>query len=145
MDVEIIGGDSMPPDIKEALSRALGGKKRPDMRPARLADIQELLKGAAQPKLQVGDIVVMRNIWLERYSWPKPGDRCIVTQVIDPPVRVGEGGTSGLAVAHDIALAFVDENDGELTEYLHDSRGFERVGSIYDPVTLANGETLPVE
>jgi len=28
-------------------------------------------------------------------------------------------------------------------EFLHDSRMFEKVGSIYDPITLPDGEVLP--
>lgn len=140
MEINLVGGGSLPPELLKMLGG--GGGDDITMRPARLADLQGLLTGDAQPKLQVGDIVVLREFAKNRFKWPTNDDRCIVTQVLDVPFRGGEPGTALPGRRHDFALAFKDD-DGDILEFLHDSRMFERVGSIYDPVTLPNGEVLP--
>lgn len=138
-------GDALPPGAKIDGVHVVGiprGGKGPDIRPATLAFLQGLLKGTVQPKFEIGDIVVLREWAAERYfKWPKAGDRCIVTQVLAVPYRSGDYGSAVAGRPQDIALAFVD-SDGDLIEYLHDSRMFEKVGSIYDPVTTADGEKL---
>src|SRR3546814_358795 len=121
---------------------ALKGPMR--LRPAKLADLQGLLEGTHQKKFEIGDIVTLRPWAHGRYKWPQEGDRCIVTQVLDAPRRAGEDGSAMESRPKDIALAFLDP-DGDVMEYLHDSRMFQKVGSIYDPVTLPDGEQLPVQ
>lgn len=146
MDIKTIDGDDLPDEVKKALmAHIMGGGGKDHMRPARLADLQGLLEGTHQPRFEVGDIVQLRPFAKGRFKWPTEDDRCIVTQVLDTPYRTGEPGTFRPAVSHNIALAFVDEDDDDLMEFLHDSRLFVKVGSIYDPITLANGEAVPVE
>lgn len=143
---ELLGG-ALPPGVEINDVQVIGipsRKKEPSFRPATLASLQGLLKGAYQPKFEIGDIVVLRE-WAEnRFKWPEAGDRCIVTQVLAVPYRSGENGTAESGRPHDMALAFIDP-DGHVVEFLHDSRMFKKVGSVHDPVTLSNGETLPTE
>lgn len=135
----------LPPGVSvedvHVIERPASGKRRYP-RPALLADLRGLLVGAVQKKFELGDIVVLRA-WAEPHmKFPKIGERCIVTQVLDAPYRGGEAGTCLPGIPHDIALAFIDP-DGDVFEYLYDSRMFEKVGSIYDPVTTTDGEVLP--
>lgn len=143
MDIKTISGDDLPPGLRDALlSHVLRGAGERKMRPARLADLQGLLTGLGQPKFEIGDIVVLRK-WAHRmFKWPTADDKCIVTQVLDTPYRRGDVGTAESAKRCDFALAFVDA-DGDVIEYLHDSRMFEKVASIYDPIVLPDGEVLP--
>lgn len=87
------------------------------------------------PPLKFGDIVELRDWAKGFFKWPRPGERCIVTQVLSVPVRAPYDGTPSSSMALDIALAFVDP-DGDITEFLHDSRRFRKVGTIYEE---ANG------
>lgn len=139
MDIKTLGG----PGLGELL-KAAARVEQLTFRPATLADIRGLLEGAAQDRLQIGDIVKLRPYAANMHEFPKVDERCIVTQVLDAPYRSGDGGTMAAGRLADIALAMVD-SDGDLSEFLYDSRRFEKVGSIYDPITLANGETVPVE
>lgn len=140
MDIKVIG-DDLPEGLKEALSGMLRSEGEIP-RPATLAHIQDLLKGDAQPKLQVGDKVKLRPSFVKLFKFPSDDDVCIVTQVLDTPYREGNPGTAVLGRRNDMAIAFVD-SDGDVLEFLHDSRMFEKVGSIYDPLTLPNGEVVP--
>lgn len=141
MDIKMIGGGDLPDALKQVIADI--ANQGPLPRPATLAHIQDLLKGNAQPKLQVGDKVKLRPAFVKSFKFPSQDDVCIVTQVLDTPYRAGDSGTLVPARRNDMAIAFVD-SDGDVLEYLHDSRMFEKVGSIYDPVELPNGETLPV-
>lgn len=142
--------------IDDILGKLMGGKVRtitiggddgeddePKFRPALLADVRGLLEAATQSKFKIGDIVQLRPFAKDHFKWPTADDRCVVTQVLETPYRGGEAGTPETAKCGDIALAFVSPT-GLLVEYLHDSRMFEKVGSIYDPIEH-NGETLPVQ
>lgn len=140
MDIKVIG-DDLPEGLKEALSGMLRSKGEIP-RPATLAHIQDLLKGAGQPKLEIGDKVKLRPSFATHFKFPNADDICIVTQLLDTPYREGDASTAKAARQSDIALAFVDSS-GELFEVLYDSRMFEKVGSIYDPLTLPNGEVVP--
>ena len=128
-----------------ALGEALAGKMPEySARPARLDELQDLLEGCVQRRFQVGDIVQLRSYAIGRQNFPTEDDRCIVTQVLSTPYRLGNPSSLAAGEPHDIALAFVD-SDGGLVEFLYDSRIFKKVGSIYDPVRLPDGEVLPVE
>ncbi len=143
--------------IDEILGGLLGGKVKtitigrkdadeddePKFRPALLADVRGLLEATTQPKFKIGDIVQLRPFAQNLFKWPTADDRCIVTQALETPYRGGEDGTPEPAKCGDITLAFVAPT-GVLVEYLHDSRMFVKVGSIYDPIEH-NGETLPVQ
>ncbi|MEY9435560.1 hypothetical protein [Bradyrhizobium elkanii] len=125
-----------------ATVEVIGGNKGEGWAPATLAQVRHLLEGDKQ-RFVVGDIVQLHESAANLYHWPKADDRCIVTQVLDTPYRSGESGTPQPAKRSDFAIAFVAP-DGELLEFLHDSRQFKKVGSIYDPIEH-NGETLPVQ
>lgn len=79
-------------------------------------------------QLKVGDTVVWRD-GLKSAKWPDYGQQCVVTQVLPAPLHTGEAGTPIIAEADDIALAFTLP-DGDLVEFLHDSRRFTKVASI---------------
>lgn len=134
-----IGGE-LPDELKALLGGALG--KGPKYVPARMNQLRHLLE-KAEP-LAIGDIVQLKPETADGYKWPTAEQKCIVTQVLDQPFRIGSYGTPQPAKPLDFALAMLDENDGQIAEYLHDSREFVKVGSIYDPIKLADGEELPV-
>lgn len=100
-------------------------------KPATAADIAELIESTSQTKFKFGDIVELREFGKNRYKWPKAGDQCIVTQVLETPCRAPYDGSNRSAIRHDVALAFMDP-DGNLTEFLHDSRLFRKVATIFD-------------
>jgi hypothetical protein len=106
----------------------------PGFRPATAADIAELIEATNQPKFKFGDIVQLREFAKNRYKWPKDGDQCIVSQILEAPNRAPYDGSARSAIRHDIALAFIDP-DGEIMEFVHDSRYFRKVGTIYDAKT----------
>lgn len=116
--------------LGDVLTRGMG-KSDASFRPATAADLAELIEATGQPKFLFGDIVELRNFATNRYKWPKAGDQCVVTQILEAPLRVPYDGSGKSAVRHDIALAFVDP-DGEIMEFVHDSRCFRKVGTIFD-------------
>lgn len=101
-----------------------------------------LLEGA-QYKPQAGDVVVMRedSPFPVDHNWPIMGEECVVTTVMQDSdgVVMHEVG-DGRPVARDnITLGFVHrcgkgscDGEGALAEYLHDSRFYRRVGSIWE-------------
>lgn len=121
----------------------VGGKKGEGWTAATLAQVRGLIEGDKQ-RFAVGDIVQLREFAADNYHWPKAEHRCIVTQVLDTPYRQGGHGTPEPAHRNDFAIAFVSP-DGNVLEFLHDTREFQKVGSIYDPVTLPDGEQIPVQ
>lgn len=143
--IKIEGGDlgSLLAGIMQAKG---GGGDVSSVKPARIDQIRDLLEKPV--KFAVGDIVSLKDNSSRQYRFPRPGEKCIVTQSLDTPYRSGEHGSHAPAVINDIALAFFDDEvgeDGTAFESLYDSRHFVKVGSIYDPIKLDNGETLPVE
>lgn len=136
----------LPPGAKVDSVRVIGMPGRTKggyPRPALLADLRGLLASAVQKKFELGDIVVLRGWAASTVRFPKLGERCIVTQVLDVPYRGGEVGTPDVGRPYDIAIAFIDPSDGEVLEFLQDSRMYEKVGSVYDPITTTDGEVLP--
>lgn len=132
----------------EGLAQALGamaGRQGHELKiaPAKMVHVRGILEAADQPKFEVGDIVKLREHAEEKFRYPKRGEHCIVTQSLDKPYRNGEPGSKHCADRNDIALAFVDESDGEIFENLYDSRHFVKVGSIYDPIDVG-GQQVPV-
>jgi len=136
-------GLELPEAMREAMARGdasisvrsipLGGGHGPDspcstMMPADAEQLNGLLEGARAAPLAVGDVVRLRPWAHGRFKWPRADDRCIVTQVLPVPYRHGDNGTPQPASPSDIALAFVD-GDGDILEFLHDRRMFEKVGS----------------
>ncbi|MEI2416170.1 hypothetical protein V8Z80_08290 [Orrella sp. JC864] len=106
----------------------------PDYGPIMAADAEQLaglLEGALAEPFAVGDIVRLRPWAADRFKWPRPGEHCIVTQVLAVPYRQGAHGTARAAEVGDIALGFVD-GDGEILEFLYDRRMVERVGSLHE-------------
>lgn len=94
-------------------------------------------------KFAIGDIVTMREDASKEFRFPRQGENAVVTQVLDAPYRSGSHSTHEASGQSDFAIAFIDEND-RVFEMLYDSRHFVKVGSIYDPLHLADGEELPV-
>lgn len=121
----------------------VGAEKSEGWEPATLAQVRHLLETDKQ-RFAVGDIVQLREFAANKYHWPKAEHRCIVTQVLDTPYRYGDQGTPEPSKRNDFSIAFVAP-DGNVLEFLHDSREFTKVGSIYDPVTLPDGEQIPVQ
>ncbi|AAQ54963.1 hypothetical protein Bcep22_gp30 [Burkholderia phage Bcep22] len=125
----------LPDELGEALGAALG--LTPDTEDAKplpftAADAEQarvLVEAAKQPRFELGDIVVLREHADDKFKWPQPGEECIVTQVLDTPVRTGQHGSAMWAQPCDFAIAMISP-DGELMEFLHDSRDFVKVGSI---------------
>lgn len=137
-------GVDLPGEVREALARGdasisvqsipIGGEHGADcscstMMPADAEQLAGLLAGARAAPFQVGDVVRLRSWARGRFKWPRDDDRCIVTQVLGTPYRHGDSNTQVPAKLNDIALAFVN-GDGDIEEYLHDRRMFEKVGSI---------------
>ncbi|WP_454691166.1 hypothetical protein [Achromobacter aloeverae] len=114
----------------------------PPFKPATLAQARALMH---RPSLSVGDYVVLAPEFAGSFRWPKVDERCIVTQVLDDPIHVGEHSSAALAGRLDVALAFVHLKSGEPMEFMHDSRKLVKVGSVFDPVKLPSGEEVPVE
>lgn len=130
-------------EVLGKIAAAQRGRPEVSLKAASLANLQGLLEGSRQPKFEIGDIVVLRPWAHNRFKWPKADERCIVTQALAAPVHSGDDGTPAEGKPKDIALAFID-SDGDVLEFLHDSRMFMRVGSIYDPVRLPDGEQVAV-
>jgi hypothetical protein len=137
---KMIGAIPVPPEAAAGLLDAIGlGHLVPDQGeqdaaaryvPASAEQARVLIDAAHQPRFQLGDVVRLRPHAHGRYKWPTNDDECIVTQVLDEPLRLGTEGTPGIARRLDFAIAIFDSKDGDLLEYLHDSREFEKVGSI---------------
>lgn len=135
-----INADDLGGGAKAVLEGLLGQREVP-FKPASLAHIQDLLKGTGV-KFEIGDKVKLRPQFSNNFRFPKADDVCIVTQVLDTPYRNGDSGTAIAGRNNDFAIAFIAD-DGDLVEVLYDSRMFEKVGSIYDPIELPNGEVVP--
>lgn len=141
-----IEGGNLPPELGRMLAGALGGK-HPNAEqwvPATLVDVRGLLEGSQQKPFNIGDLVSLRPHAANDYHWPREGDKCIVTQVLDQPYRSGGVSTGEPGKKADFAIA-IKTPKGEVLEFLHDSRNFVKVGSIYDPIKLASGEEISVE
>lgn len=114
--------------------------------PATYSQARELIEAVWFPT--VGDVVEAKPTVALFCAFPQPGERMVVTQVLPQPLHGrGEEGSPTDAVTPDIALAFVAVKRGTqqpaVVEYLHDSRFFTRVGSIYDevpPAQSSNGD-----
>lgn len=125
----------LPDELGEALAGALGlspSGDDPKPIPFTAADAEQalaLIQASRQPRFELGDIVVLRPHAHDRFKWPQPGEKCIVTQVLDEPARTGNPGTPTFAERRDFAIAMVSP-DGDVCEFMHDSRDFEKVGSI---------------
>lgn len=115
------------------------------LKPATMAQIRGLLEGIAQKPFVIGDIVQVRGHAADRFKFPKADDKCIVTQLVNPPYRTGNAASTETALVMDFGVAFYDADDERVIECLYDSRHFVKVGSIYDPVLTASGEELAVE
>lgn len=126
--IEMLGGGRLPDGLAALLGAALSDHDA-SMKPATKEQLAALLEGAKQPKLEVGDIVVLRENACGNAKWPQPGERVIVTQVLDTPYRSGEHSSGRSAIPSDIALAFICD-EGHIHEFLYDSREFVKVGSI---------------
>lgn len=126
----------LPPatEDKGASAGASDDDKKEKYRPATADEVGPLLR---RQQLEVGDIVQLQPRMAGMFKWPKPGQDCIVTQVIDPPYRSGEHGTAQLGETCDIALGYVLANGPGgrevLCEFVHDSRNFDKVGRIAPP------------
>lgn len=124
----------LPDELGEALGAALGltpSGDDPKPLPFTAADAEQarvLVEAAKQPRFDLGDIVVLRPHAHDRFKWPQPGEECIVTQVCEPQ-RTGNPGTPVFAERRDFAIAMVSP-DGDVCEFMHDSRDFVKVGSI---------------
>lgn len=134
-------------DLGEALTQEIFERSpgdRADPRPATLDRARAIIEAGQQPKFEVGDVVRLRP-WAKHYNkWPKMGDECIVTHVMGAPLYGNQVGYSSFGTPHNINLAFIDA-DGDMVEFAYDSRQFEKVRSVYDPVTTDSGEILSVE
>ncbi|AEZ50841.1 hypothetical protein DC1_00023 [Burkholderia phage DC1] len=126
----------LPDELGEALAGALGltpgAEQEPMPLPFTAADshhARALIEAARQPRFELGDVVVLRPHAHDSFKWPQPGEKCIVTQVLETPVRTGQHGSAMFAKPGDFAIAMISP-DGELMEFMHDSRDFEKVGSI---------------
>lgn len=116
-------------------------RREPKFTPAKMVHIREILEATAQEKFKIGDIITLRSWAAPFFKIPEMGQNVIVTQVLPEPHRSGEPGTPAEARARDVAVALLDP-DGDVVEVLFDSRGFKKVGSIYDPIEF-NGEMIP--
>lgn len=124
-------GDKLPGDeIEEA-------EKYPV--PAPYEGAAEFLQRSWSPAL--GDIVEPRPDLNSLVKFPAPGQRLVVTQVLAEVQHLlaeGHSGTPYEAMRQDIGLAFMTTPRNKpdmkpiLVEYLHDSRYFTKVGSIYE-------------
>lgn len=131
----------LPPELAELLGKTLGlGGDSEELKPARMDQIRHLLE--KQEPFQMGDIVTLK-LENNNLRYPKFGEKVIITQVVNPPVRSNETHTTKAATPCDIAIAYVCEH-GTVHEFLQDSREFKKVGSIYDPIYADNGEKLDV-
>lgn len=130
--VEVLGESDLPDEVRDALRDKLGellGGHRHTFSPASKDQALLLIEGSGE-KFAVGDVITLRDFAGDRFKWPKLGDEVIVTQVLDQPYRSGDGGTGEPAGRNDIAIAFTC-NKGHIHEFLHDSRLFRKVGTIF--------------
>lgn len=126
------------------LLRKLGVEPPAPFRAATTAEFLAFFKG--WPELKVGDIVEVR----EGYSldqWPTKGERAIVSQVLETPIRRGAAFTEQMGRRNDVALIFVQNTDAEVLaamaeagesstqriyEFLYDSRRLKKVGNVFE-------------
>lgn len=135
-------GDDADHPLINALKKR---KRRVPFSPASAEIVKKFLMGPTT--FEVGDIVTLRTDLASNDSWPTLGQECIVSQVLDAPIRHGDAGTSNAAARVNIALVFVAAKDvdidsilnpgavnsktPEVFEFMYDSRRFTKIGSIF--------------
>lgn len=137
MDLLGLDEDDLPPELSKAMrdspdditmhATTIGSNRRPrrsKIEPVGVENpvVQALMR--PRPSFVVGEQVTLRPEFSERYKFPKNGDVCTITQVLDAPHRAGDYGSPVPAMLSDIALAFIDPSDGVIFEMLYDSRQF---------------------
>lgn len=133
--IEIFGGQ-LPSEIGQALLGAIEGKRCKSVtKPATLEQAMVLIEAAKQEPFKLGEKVELREWAADRFKFPKAGEHCIVTQVLDQPLRSTEVDSSDAAFRNDIAIAFMVTHEGDcehegetrIVEHVYDSRMFQRV------------------
>lgn len=145
----LIGGVGQPreeADPDHPLMKRIAEQETLPYRPATKEEFLKFFKG--WPELRVGDIVEIReDMQLDR--WPAPGMKCIVTQVLKNPRRVGRPFSEEMGRQNDVALMFMENADSEviaafaeqegraqgqprIAEFLYDSRRLKKLGSVFD-------------
>ena len=98
--------------------------------------------------LKIGDIVEIRE-GFELDQWPTKGEKAIVSQILETPIRRGTAYTEQMGRRNDVALMFVSNTDTEvvaamaeamgeqpepphIAEFLYDSRRLKKVGSVFE-------------
>ena len=117
--------------LGDRLKEALDGGANPGFKPATAVDIAELIEASNQSKFKFGDIVELRTYAKDFFRWPRADDKCIVTQVLEEPHRADYDGSERSGKRLDMAIAFLDPA-GRVCEFLHDSRNFRKVATIFD-------------
>jgi hypothetical protein len=131
--IMISGADeSDPSDAREALKGMLAHlvqkHTHPAKRPATLDEVLAFNK-PHKPPLKVGDAVRWRP-GQRNARFPDDGEVCIVSQIIEPPLRDGDTSNEAAAERNDVALALAEKcADGtvRVREFVYDSRRLERV------------------
>ncbi|HET8668869.1 MAG TPA: hypothetical protein VFM10_12870 [Terriglobales bacterium] len=118
------------PSLGEILGQLAGAKPAPSELLAATREQALVLIEGSREIFAVGDVVKLRPEFEKSIRYPAAGQEVIVTQVLLEPVRGGRHGTPSEADPKNIAICMVDPEDGQLVEFLHDSRKFVKVGSI---------------
>lgn len=133
-DIKIVDGTGMS---AEELQREFAcppqgfAASPPGRRPASVDEVAQF-DAVHEPPLRVGDRVRWRDGY-RNAEWPEAGAICVVSQIIEPPIRDTKDMTMAVAAQrNDIALAFSGIDEGSVYEFLYDSRRFVRVAESLD-------------
>jgi hypothetical protein len=137
-DEQVLTADLAPDALGALLTQAFGGgvSEERDTEPLNAEEAMAMyLDPHVRWKPKLGDLVTLREEMACNFAYPKKGETCVVTQVMDPPLRSQNVSSSESGMCLNICVAFKQKhgNHHHYLEHTMDSRYFVKLGNIYEP------------